>query len=122
MSKNKPVVYCIRGKKVMLGADLANLFGVKVYVLIKTVLKNIEKFPADFMFCLNQSEMQDLSHKNVYSQRIYAFTAPGVAALSTVLNSKQAIAFNILVIRSVVEFQRMQNSNKEFPIFDLIGA
>ena len=98
-------IYLIRGKKIMLDRDLAEMYRVETRVLTQAVKRNIERFPNDFMFQLNLSEFENLISQIVTSswggtrKLPYAFTEEGVAMLSSILNSKQAIAVNIQIIR-----------------------
>lgn len=109
----------MRGQRVLLDSDLARLYGVETRVLVQAVKRNIERFPADFMFQLNAEEVADLRSQTVISSwggRRYApfvFTEQGVAMLSSVLRSPQAIAVNIEVMRVFVRLREMLASNKE---------
>ena len=95
-------IYEIRGQKVMLDRDLAEMYGVQTKVLNQAVKRNIERFPEDFMFQLTTEETQYWKSQTVTSNAIkmglrrnpYAFTELGVAMLSSVLNSKIAIQIN----------------------------
>ncbi len=110
-----------RGHKVLLDADLAALYGVPTRVLIQSVKRNTERFPDDFMLQLRAEEWKDLRSRFVTSspQRggrrylPYAFTEQGVAMLSSVLNSPQAIAVNIQIMRAFVQMRELLSSNKE---------
>lgn len=100
-------IYLIRGEKVMLDRDLAELYGVPTGTLNQAVKRNRSRFPRDFMFRLNKSESDSLRSQNVILKRgahlkylPYAFTEYGVAMLSGVLNSDRAIQVNIRIIRS----------------------
>ncbi|MFI5391627.1 MAG: ORF6N domain-containing protein [Bacteriovoracales bacterium] len=103
-------IYIIRGQKVMLDSDLANLYGVEVKRLNEQVKRNIERFPEDFMFQCESRELEDLRSQFAttesadfwnYKRRTmpYLFTENGVAMLSSVINSKQAIQINIAIMR-----------------------
>lgn len=93
----------VRGQKVMLDSDLADLYGVETRVLLQQIKRNSERFPADFMFQLEGEEWESLRSQFVISKpgrggrrsRPYAFTEHGVAMLSSVLRSERAIAVNI---------------------------
>lgn len=95
-------IFLIRGEKVMLDRDLAELYGVTTSVLKQAVRRNIERFPNDFMFVLTDSEFAGWRSQIVISNSDrkglrhapMAFTEQGVAMLSTVLRSKRAIAVN----------------------------
>src|SRR4051812_4500538 len=103
--KNK--ILFVRDKKVMLDRDLAELYGVKTKVLNQAVKRNCERFPADFMFQLTDHELTYWKSQIVTSnkekmgvrKRPYAFTELGIAMLSSVLNSPQAIQVNIQIMR-----------------------
>jgi hypothetical protein len=94
-------ILIIRGKRVMLDKDLAELYGVKTFNLNKAVKRNIDRFPDDFMFQLTQEEFKNSIFQNGISswggtRKIpYVFTQEGVAMLSSVLHSKRAIRVNI---------------------------
>ena len=95
-------IYITRGHKVMLSTDLAELYKVEPRVLVQAVKRNMERFPADFMFQLNDTELDNLKSQIVISSwggprraTPYAFTEQGVAMLSSVLHSKRAVQVNI---------------------------
>jgi hypothetical protein len=108
----------------LIDADLAALYGVETKVLVQAIKRNIERFPADFMFQLTNQEVKNLRSQFVTSSSghggrrtpPYAFTEQGVAMLSSVLNSPQAIAVNIEIIRTFVRLREMPASNKELAI------
>ena len=99
------LIYEIRGEKVMLDSDLAELYGVELRALNQAVKRNIERFPDDFMFQLTQDEWNFLRSQNVISKnnqggRRYApfvFTEQGVSMLSSVLNNEIIVALNNLI-------------------------
>ncbi len=105
-------IYEIRGQKVMLDFDLALMYEVDTKRLKETVKRNINRFPADFMFFLTQQEFQRLRSQIATSKRggtrylPSAFTEQGVAMLSSVLNSEKAIEVNIAIIRTFVLIRR----------------
>jgi len=105
-------IYLIRGQKVMLDSDLAELYNVRTKVLNQAVKRNFRRFPADFMFQLLEKEYENLRSQYVTSswggRRGYpfVFTEQGVAMLSSVLNSERAILVNIHIIRV---FTRMRD-------------
>ena len=110
--KNK--IYEIRGLKVMLDFDLAELYNVKTKVLKQAVKRNIQRFPSDFMFELNDKELQQLvticdqfpeTLKHSYVNPM-VFTEQGVAMLSTVLRSQTAIDINISIMRAFVALRQ----------------
>jgi hypothetical protein len=108
------VIYSIRGQRVMLDKDLAVIYGVKTKILNQAVRRNLDRFPSDFMFQLTYEEARSLrsqivtleniqvirSRKGRYSKYLpYAFTEHGVAMLSSVLRSREAIHINIAIMR-----------------------
>ncbi len=120
----------IRGHKVMLDADLADLYGVSVGRLNESVKRNRDRFPGDFMFQLSEAEFQNLkahlSNLNLKSQIAisssgwggrrhppYAFTEQGVAMLSSVLRSKRAVQVNIEIMRAFVRLRQILASNTQ---------
>lgn len=114
-------IYLIRGYKVMVDADLANLYQVKTKVLNQAVRRNIERFPKDFMFQLTSEEVKALRSHFVTLEKgrgkhrkyfPYAFTEQGVAMLSSVLRSPRAIAINILIMRAFVKLRELLFTHK----------
>jgi hypothetical protein len=132
VSKRKPLTHLvprksiesniliIRGKKVMMDRDLAKLYGVPTKALNQAVKRNKGRFPPDFMFELNKSgknelvtncdRFKTLKHSTSFP---YAFTEPGVAMLSSVLNSEVAIHVNIQIIRTFIRLREMISTHKE---------
>ncbi|HET6990259.1 MAG TPA: ORF6N domain-containing protein [Bacteroidia bacterium] len=113
-------IYFIRGQKVMIDRDLAELYGVETKQLKRQVKRNIDRFPVDFMFELRKEEFDFLRRQfgtlrwGEHSKFLpYAFTEQGVVMLSSVLNSKQAIAVNIQIIRVFTKMREIISSNKE---------
>lgn len=114
-------ILLLRGQKVLLDADLAELYGVPTKVLVQAVKRNLERFPEDFMFQLTNQEFNVLRSQSVTSSLAhggrrtapYAFTEQGVAMLSSVLSSPQAIAVNIEVMRAFVRLREVLAGNKE---------
>ncbi len=113
-------ILLIRGQKVMLSTDLAELYQVEPRVLVQAVKRNIARFPQDFMFQLTKEEFSNLKSQIVISSwgglrraRPYAFTEQGVAMLSSVLRSKRAIRVNIEIMRAFVRLRQILASNKE---------
>lgn len=107
-------IYLIRGHKVMLDSDLAELYHVETSNLNKAVKRNIGRFPADFMFQLSAQEVGALTFQSGISKPAgrggrrylpYVFTEQGVAMLSSVLNSDHAIAVNIAIMRTFVRLR-----------------
>lgn len=98
-------IHFLRGRKIMLDRDLAELYGVPTKVLNQAVRRNPERFPEDFMFKLSEDELKNLKSQIVTSSWggirwvPMAFTEQGVAMLSSVLRSPRAIAVNIQIIR-----------------------
>lgn len=107
-------ILLIRGKRVMLDRDLAELYGVETKRLNEQVRRNIKRFPGDFMFRLTAKEKEEVvaicDHlKNlIFSYQLpYVFIEQGVAMLSSVLNSERAIQTNIQIMRAFVQFKRI---------------
>ena len=108
-------IYEIRGQRVMLDRDLAEMYGVETRVLNQAVKRNIERFPEDFMFQLTDEEVRNWKSQFVMSNSIkmglrknpYAFTELGVAMLSSVLNSKIAIQVNMGIMRAFVALRQL---------------
>src|ERR1700726_4030120 len=107
-------IYVIRGQKVMLDADLAELYQVLTKAVNQAVRRNLDRFPEDFMFQLTDLEFDNWRSKFVpptpaakmgLRRPPYAFTEHGVAMLSSVLSSKRAVALNILIIRAFVRLR-----------------
>ncbi len=111
----------LRGEKVLLDRDLAELYGVETRVLKQAVRRNRERFPEDFMFELTKQELEDWRSQFVISNsdkmglryRPMAFTEQGVAMLSSVLRSDRAIEVNIAIMRAFVQLRKMIASNEE---------
>ena len=105
-------ILLVRGQKVMLDRDLANLYGVETRVLNQAVHRNIKRFPKDFMFVLTRDEIMRISQIVTssdikYSKRVHAFTEQGVAMLSSVLNSERAIQVNVEIMRAFVRLRQL---------------
>ena len=110
----------IRGQKVMLSTHLAELYEVEPRVLVQAVKRNMERFPDDFMFQLNDQEFENLKSQIVTSSwgglrraAPYAFTEQGVAMLSSVLHSDRAIHVNIEIMRAFVRLRQLLATNVE---------
>jgi len=115
-------ILTIRGYRVLLDADLAEMYGVPTSRLNEAVKRNLARFPEDFMFQLSQEEADSLrsqfatlktgrgKHRKYLP---YAFTEQGVAMLSSVLNSEQAVQVNIAIMRAFVALRGMLTSNVE---------
>ena len=114
-------IYFIRGERILLDRDLAELYGVKTKALKQAVRRNIRRFPEDFMFELTKDEFQNWRSQFVTSNRDkmglrynpMAFTEQGVAMLSSVLNSQRAIEVNMLIMRAFVKLRQMAESHKD---------
>lgn len=112
-------IYAIRGEKVMLDKDLAEMYGVETRVLNQGIKRNLKRFPKDFMFQLSEKEFKNLISQNVTSswggtrKLPYAFTEQGVAMLSSVLNSDTAIEVNIRIIRVFTKLREYALTHKE---------
>ncbi len=117
-------IYIIRGKKVMLDKDLAELYGVETKILNKAVKRNIKRFPADFMIHVTQLEAENLrfqigtSKAKAGGSRYlpYAFTEQGVAMLSSVLHSERAIQVNIQIIRMFTKLRELLEQHKDLRV------
>jgi len=112
-------IYHIREQKVMLDSDLAELYGVETRVLNQAINRNIDRFPPDFMFQLNEGEWSNLKSQFVISswggrrKLPFVFTEHGVLMLSSVLNSARAIQVNIQVMRIFTRFRKSLSDNGE---------
>lgn len=114
-------IYLVRGYKVMLDSELAELYQVPTKVFNQAVTRNRNRFPEDFMFQLTKEEDESLRSQIVTSNRgrggrryrPYVFTEQGVAMLSSVLNSERAVQVNIAIMRAFVGLREMMESNKE---------
>ena len=126
------LVHSIRGERVLFDADLASLYGVSTRALNQAIKRNRNRFPADFMFKLTDTEWAAMRSQSVtasssprmMSQIVtssrrklaaapYAFTEQGVAMLSSVLRSPQAIEVNIAIMRTFVQLRRLMDSNRQ---------
>jgi hypothetical protein len=109
-------IYVIRGMKVMLDRDLAELYGVETRTLNQNVKRNTRRFPPDFMFQMTKEDIEEWKSQIVISNSIkmglrkppYAFTVLGVAMLSSVLGSETAINTNIDIMRAFIEYQSIK--------------
>ncbi|MBI3616169.1 MAG: ORF6N domain-containing protein [Candidatus Omnitrophica bacterium] len=131
MGKSQPVIskeriehriFLIRGQKVMLDRDLAELYGVPTKRLNEQVRRNPNRFPPDFMFQLTPEEVNSLRsqiatlktgrgrHRKYLP---YAFTEQGIAMLSSVLNSERAIQVNVTIMRAFVKLRQMLGTHRE---------
>ena len=112
-------IYEIRGQKVMLDRDLAEMYGVETRALNQAVKRHLDRFPEDFMFKMTDEEMEIWKSQTVISNSIkmglrrtpYVFTELGVAMLSSVLTSKIAIQINMGIMRAFVAIRQMIGTN-----------
>jgi hypothetical protein len=120
-------ILLIRGRRVLLDADLAAMYGVETRALVQAVKRNAQRFPADFMLRLASDEAENLRSQFVISRSHphaapskthggrrhppYAFTEQGVAMLSSVLKSPRAIAVNIEIMRAFVQLRQLSASH-----------
>jgi hypothetical protein len=128
----EPVIRLIRGRKVILDADLARIYGVTTKRLNEQVRRNASRFPEDFVFRLRQQELKKLgsktseqSHRNLRSQFAtsrshggrrylpYAFTEHGAVMAANVLNSERAVAMSVYVVRAFVKLREVLSSTSE---------
>lgn len=113
------LVMVVRGENVQLDADLAELYGVATKVLNQAVKRNLDRFPADFMFQLSAEGWARMRSQTVTASRRnaaampYAFTEQGVAMLSSVLRSQRAVEVNIAIMRTIVQLRRLMDSNRD---------
>ena len=114
-------IHLLRGQKVILDSELAQLYGVATKVLNQAVKRNRGRFPDDFMFRLTASETSELSRSQFvtlkrgenFKYRPYAFTEQGVAMLSSVLRSERAVKVNIAIMRAFVKLRETLETNRE---------
>ncbi|MGX5852910.1 ORF6N domain-containing protein [Dyadobacter jiangsuensis] len=115
-------VFTVRGYKVMLDFDLAELYEIETRTLKQAVRRNMERFPQDFMFELTADELASLRSQIVILKKgrgshakylPFAFTEQGVAMLSSVLNSYKAIQVNITIMRAFVSIRQHYIDSKE---------
>ena len=117
-------IFLIRGHKVMLDRDLAQLYNVETRVLNQAVRRNIDRFPPDFMFSLTREEIMRISQivissmpaKNdtlKFAKNVQVFTEHGVAMLSSVLNSHRAIQVNIQIMWAFAKLREIISANKD---------
>jgi hypothetical protein len=111
-------ILLIRSQRVMLDFDLAELYGVETRALKQAVKRNLDRFPADFLFELTKSEVDEMVSQNVIPGRgklggalPFAFTEQGVAMLSSVLRSKQAVQVNIAIMRAFVRLRELLSTH-----------
>jgi hypothetical protein len=117
-------ILLIRGQKVMLDKDLAELYGVETGALNRAVKRNSQRFPEDFTFQITEEEAERLRCQTGISKRgrggrrylPYVFTEQGVAMLSSVLNSERAIQVNIAIMRVFVRLREIMATHKELAL------
>jgi hypothetical protein len=115
------LIHLVRGQKVMLDSDLADLYSVETGQLNRAVKRNLSRFPKDLMFQLTGEEAVGLRCQNGTSKTgrggrryaPYAFTEHGVVMLSSVLNSERAVQMNLLIIRAFVRMRELLATNKD---------
>src|SRR3989344_6566798 len=111
----------IRGEKVLLDSDLADLYGVETRSLVQAVKRNLERFPKDFMFQLSAKEYANLRSQIVISSLSYGgrrylpyvFTEHGALMLANVLRNKKAIQVSIEIVRAFVQLRQALSTNKD---------
>jgi hypothetical protein len=114
-------IFVVRGIKIMLDRDLAELYGVETRVLKQSVKRNISRFPDDFMFEMSEKEFADWRRAFVITPEDkkglryapYCFTEQGVAMLSSVLNSERAIQMNIQIVRIFTRMRELLTTHQE---------
>jgi hypothetical protein len=117
-------ILSLRDQRVILDADLAQLYGVETRAVVQAVKRNAQRFPADFMFQLDADEFAALRSQTVISNAAgpgrggrrtapYAFTEQGVAMLSSVLNSERAVAVNIEIMRTFVRVRELATTHRD---------
>lgn len=108
-------IYIIRGQRVMMDFDIAKLYRVETKVLIQSMKRNLNRFPSDFSFQLNEEEAQSLRSQFVTSKigrggsryLPYVFTEHGIAMLASVLRSKWAAQMGIFIVRAFIKMREM---------------
>jgi hypothetical protein len=116
-------ILLIRGQKVMIDADLAQLYGVPTKALNQAVKRNAQRFPQDFMFQLTPAEKQEvvtncdhLARSKFSKSLLFAFTEHGAIQAANVLNSEQAVEVGVYVVRAFVRLREMIVTNKELAL------
>lgn len=112
LAKIEKIIYVIRGQKVMLDSDLADLYEVETRIFNQAIRRNLDRFPIDFMFELNNEEANELYAYLGQSQKHggrrkspMVFTENGVAMISSLLNSKRAVQVNIAIMRTFTKLR-----------------
>lgn len=119
--KIEAMIYTIRGQRVMMDSDLAELYGVETKALKRAVRRNLNRFPEDFMFEMSKEELENWRYQFGTSNFVkmglriqpFVFTELGVAMLSSVLNSEQAISVNISIMRIFAKLRSFLLLEKE---------
>lgn len=113
-------IFIVRGKKVMIDTDLAELYGVSTKRLNEQVKRNMKRFPEDFMFQLNQGEKQILIENFAHLNRLkyspnlpFVFTEHGAVMLASVLNSERAIEVNVQIVRIFTQMRELVLTHKD---------
>jgi hypothetical protein len=118
-------ILLVRGYKVILDSDLAQLYGVSTKALNQAVKRNLERFPGDFMFRLDSGEVDSLNRSQVVTGLMkhrderyapYAFTEHGAMMVGNVLRSDRAIEISLMVVRTFVKLREMLVSHKELAV------
>lgn len=122
MERIERAILFIRGEKIMLDADLAEVYGVETKALNQAVKRNAARFPEDFMFRLTVDEVAELNRSQIVtgSQKHrdprfppFAFTEHGALMLANVLNSERAAQTSVMVVRAFVRLRQLLSSNAE---------
>ncbi len=118
--KIERAILFIRGQKVMLDSDLAEIYGVKTSRLNEQVKRNIDRFPKDFMFQLTDEEKQEVIANCDHFEKLkfsrtnpYAFTEHGTIMLANVLNTTTAVETSVLIVRAFVKLRELLSTHKE---------
>jgi hypothetical protein len=113
-------IYEVRGLRIMLDKDLADIYEVETRTLKQSVKRNVGRFPKDFMFQLTNKEVESLVSQNVIPSKSYfggslpyAFTEHGVSMLASILRSSKAIKMNIAIIRAFIALRELALTYKE---------
>ena len=122
LARIERAIHVIRGQKVMLDSDLAEMYGIPTKALIQATKRNPDRFPADFMFQLTAGEADSLRSQIVTLKAgrgqhrkylPYAFTEHGAVMLASVLNSPQAVEASIFVVRAFIRMRELLGAHKE---------
>lgn len=113
-------ILVIRGQRVMLDSDLAEIYGVETRALVQAIKRNKSRFPDDFMFPLTHPEFQNLKSQNVMSSPWggrrtlpYAFTEHGALMLASVLRSDRAVTMSIYVVRAFARLRELLSTHED---------